>query len=208
MAIGPNGLHACLLYLLHRSSVVSSRPDPRLDDTPFLFVEVYLDANNDTVTSSTSQATPVSVSYFSQKSMNVQASAKRLSSWRVPVLSPSPRNTVSSLMHVFPPTTLTSYRPLTVALDATERLPMPAPRASCLRWTSSRTSGPRSSWSIPPALSTNDFSTRRMPELKGVGGWSQGNMEAILHEGQSLGIPGVGMDTGHRMEVKQRVQRY
>ena len=31
------GLHACLLYLLHRSSVVSSRPDPRLDDTPLLF---------------------------------------------------------------------------------------------------------------------------------------------------------------------------
>ena len=64
------------------SVVFFLRPDPKLDDTPLLFVEASLDANNNTVTSSAFQATPfaVLVSYLSQISTNALASAKRLSS--------------------------------------------------------------------------------------------------------------------------------
>ena len=56
--------------------------------------------------------------------------------WRVPVLSPSTKNAVSSRTHFFPPTTLTSHRPLPVISDSTQRLRMSAPRTSCLRQTS------------------------------------------------------------------------
>jgi hypothetical protein len=58
----------------YQSSIVSSRPGPTLRsaasammkfDTHLLFVGVHLDANDDTVTSSTFQTTLVAVSYLS-----------------------------------------------------------------------------------------------------------------------------------------------
>ena len=59
---------------------------------------------------------------------------------------------------------------------------------------------PRVYRSIPPGLRTNHFSTRRrMWALKGVGGWSQGNTEAVLHEkNRGLGINVVGQWTLHK----------
>ena len=78
--VSKNRLCTYLLYPVSR--FCTSCPDPKLDDTPLLFVKASLDANNNTVTSSAFQATPfaVLVSYLSQISTNAMASAKRLSS--------------------------------------------------------------------------------------------------------------------------------
>ena len=149
----PPTLHQFQFVLIdHRSSVVPSRPGPTvtlrsaastimmLDDAPSLFFVVPLDTNDDAVTSSTSQATPVAVSYLSQISTNIQASAKRWSSLTRSGLPPLHRkySTISPRMRGFPPTTLTNHRPRTVTSYPTERSRMPAP---CLRRTSLRTSG-------------------------------------------------------------------
>jgi len=192
----------------HRSSV-SSRPGPtatlrstastmtRREDTPSLSVAVPLDANDDTVTSSSSQATPVAVSYLTQISTNIQASAKRLSSLahsglvslhrkydslsnaRLPIYNANKPQFPNSRLG--PNRALTDARALSAADKFTYKWPQP-----------------RSSRSIPPGLRTNQFSTRRMRELKGAGGWSQGNIEAILHESRGLGINGVGQWTWHK----------
>jgi len=193
----------------HQSSVVSSRPGPTVTsrsaastttkrgDTPSLFVVVPLDANDDTVTSSTSQATLVAVSYLSQISTNIQASAKRLSALarsglvflhrkygflsnaQLPTYNankpPSP-NSRSGLNRA-----LTDARALSTADKFTYKWPQP-----------------RTSRSIPLGIRANHFSARRMRELKGAGGWSQGNIEAILHESRGLGINGVGQWTWHK----------
>ena len=191
----------------HRSSVFPSRSGSALRsaastttklDTPLSFVEAPLDTTNDTVTSSTSQAPPVAVSYLSQTSANVQASAKRLSSLarsglvslhrKYGFLSNARLPTYNSSKPPSPDSRFGLNQALT---DAHAKSTLSTADKLTYKWPQ-----PRSSRSIPPGLRANHFSTRR--ELKGAGGWSQGNMEDILHESQGLGINGVGQWTLHK----------
>jgi hypothetical protein len=193
----------------HRSSVFPSRPGSALRsaasattklDTSLPFVEAPLDTTNDAVTSSASQAIPVAVSYLSQTSANVQASAKRLSSLarsglvylhrKYGFLSNARLPTYNSPKLPSPDSRFGLNRALT---DARAKSTLSTADKLTYKWPQ-----PRSSRSIPPGLRANHFSTRRMRELKGAGGWSQGNMEVILHESQGLGINGVGQWTLHK----------
>ena len=81
------------------------------------------------------------VSQLSQISANVHRQRNDCRPWRVPVLSPSTRNTVPSRIR-FPPTNANKSPPLTVVSDSTERSLMRALRASCLRQTNLHASGP------------------------------------------------------------------
>ncbi|KAN0130239.1 hypothetical protein V8E53_011996 [Lactarius tabidus] len=56
---------------------------------------------------------------------------------------------------------------------------------------------PRSLRSMPPELRRDLYSNGRWG-LKGVGGWSQGNMEAALRDSQGLGVDRVGQWTLHK----------
>ena len=105
--------HATHLPSYPVSRFCTSCPDPKLDDTPLLFVEASLDANNNTVTSSAFQATPfaVLVSYLSQISTNSLASAKRLSSLARSGLVSLPRKYGPLMAH--PPTYNASKPPST-----------------------------------------------------------------------------------------------
>ena len=169
LAIGPmfqKRLHTCLLYLLHRSSVVSSRPGPKPDDTPLLFVEVHLDANDDTATSSTSQATPVAALYLSQISMNAKRLSPLARSGLVSLHSkygflsnaPLPTHNADKL----PP--LDSYCGLNRALtDARPKNILSAADKLTYKRSSPRSSG---RYLLGPGLRTNHFSTRCMWELE------------------------------------------
>ena len=189
----------------HRSSVVSSRPGPALRsaastktklDAPLSFVEAPLDTTNDTVTSSTSQTIPVAVSYLSQISTNVQASAKRLLSGLV-----SLHRKYGSLSNARLPTYNASKPPSSDSRFGLNRALTDA-RANGILSTADKLTykwpQPRSSRSIPPGLRANHFATRRIREPKGAGGWGQGNMEVILHESRGLGINRVGQWTLHK----------
>jgi len=189
-----------------RSSVVSSRPGPtvtlrsaasmmtKLDDTPSLFDEVPLGTNM--VTSPTFQATPIVVSYLSQISTNVQASAKQLSSLaRSGLISLGfPSNARLPTYNANKPPSPNSRFGLNRAFtDARAKSILSTADKLTYKWPQ-----PRSSRSIPPGLRTNHFLSRRMRELRGAGGWSQDSMEAILHESRGLGINGVGQWTSHK----------
>ena len=217
-AFSPSGAsHLTAIPTPRRSSIIPSRPGSmsrpttstmlKIDDD-LLFV-VPLNANDDTTTAPTVfQATPVATSFVSQYlsriSVNIQATAKQLSSVARSSLIGFHRNFVSLPNARLP--IFNSNKPLSpksrfglnrVLTGASATSSLSAADKLTHKWPQ-----PRSSRSMPPGLRlrTGPFSTRpgRLRELKGAGGWSQDNMEAILRDSRGLGINWVGQWTLHK----------
>jgi hypothetical protein len=203
-----------------RSSIIPSRPGSmsrpttstmsKIDDDTTLFV-VPLNANDDTTTASVVfQATPPTAGlvlpYLSRISVNIQATAKQLSSVARSSLIGFHRKFVSlpnARLPIFnsnkPPSPKSRFGLNRVLTDASATSSLSAADKLTQKWPQ-----PRSSRSMPPGLRLRigPFSTRPLPgrlrELKGTGSWSQDNMEAILRDSRGLGINWVGQWTLHK----------
>jgi hypothetical protein len=216
-AFSPSGAsHLTAIPTPRRSSIIPSRPGSmsrpptstmsKIDDDSSLFVVTL---NDDTTTASTlfQEKTPVAASsvspYLSRISVNIQATAKQLSSVARSSLIGFHRKFVSlpnARLPIFnpnkPPSPKSRFGVNRVLTDAsaTSSTSLSAADKLTHKWPQ-----PRSSRSMPPGLRlrTGHFSTRpgRLRELKGAGHWSQDNMEAILRDSRGLGINWVGQWT-------------
>ena len=191
-----------------RSSMVSSRfgvhrsssmITTKHDDDSFSFIP--LGARDDTIALPTGKppTTPVatlSASHFSQASTNL---AKQMSSLAHSALSSLYQKrrlfSLSNSRLLSLPITFDSNSRLSSskshfglesALTPVDKLTHKWPR-------------PRSSRSAAPWLgSTNPFLPRSLRELRGAGGWSRGQMEAVLRDSRGLGVNWVGQWTLHK----------
>jgi hypothetical protein len=154
---------------------------------------VPLSANDHAVASSGRLSMPVasSTSYLSQVSVKIRLFARQMSSLTCSGLDSLRRNIFSPLpnarLPIFnsnrpaPPKALVGPNGRSL-LSTEDKLTHKWPR-------------PRSSRSIPPGLRTNPYEHRHLRALKGAGGWSQDDMEAILRDSRGLGTNWVGQWT-------------
>ncbi len=201
-----------------RSSIVSSRsglPRPSLcpptsamttktDDDSFSLMPP-LDVRNDTVTLPTSNTptTPLatlSKSYFSQVTTNMQLLPKRMSSLAYSALTSLRQKGLGKTF-----SSDSRLLGLPTISDSNNELPSSKNRFGLERGLTPgdklthKWPRPRSSRSAAPWIrSTNPFLPRGLHEFRGVGGWSQSHMEAILRESRGLGINWVGQWTLHK----------
>ena len=200
----------------HRSSIASHhglRRPPSHPVTPTMtkvddsFSSIgLLDADDNTIASSRPSATPIapiSTSYSSQLSVNIQLLAKQASS-----LSRSGLVFLYRKIFSLPNARLpifNSHKPLSLKsrpgpgqalTGANAKPPMSAVDKLTHKWPR-----PRSYRSIPPELHTNPLSPRHLREPKGAAGSNLRNIEAILQESQGLGVNWIGQWTPHKWSL-------